>query len=171
MAGNPLSSLPIFGGPIQGSNIQAGGAGVSDIFSGFGDLEKMKGDELEQQSYQEAAQLALQNEQYTKMSTSIQQAQEDRTVALAQGRTQSEVAGAGFSMSGSALDIMRSGAQQGALTKAVTGYQGLITEAGYAEQAQSYTNMAAAAGDAAKGSNLAAVGSFVAGGLDLIAAI
>jgi methionine salvage enolase-phosphatase E1 len=152
-------------------NQAAAGAGVSDLFSGFGDMEKAQGDVLEQQSYEEAAALAGQNAQYTAMSTAITQAQENRQLVMSQGKTQQQVAGAGFLLSGSALDMLRSGAQQGALTKAVTGYQGQITEAGYKEQQQSYENMANAAGDAAKGADLAAVGSFVAGGFNLMAAI
>lgn len=162
---------PIFGGTFGSSNVQAAGTAVSDIFAGFAASDKIEGDLLEQQSYQEAAQLAQQNEQYTKMSTAIQEAQSNRELLLAQGRTTSEVAGGGFSLSGSALDILRSNASQGALKTAVLGQQGAITEAGYAEQAQSYQNMAAAAGAAAKGDSLAQIGDFVAAGVSAIAAI
>jgi len=51
------------------------GAGVSDIFSGFGDIEKMKGDELEAQNYANAAVYAGQEAQYSQMSAAIQEAQ------------------------------------------------------------------------------------------------
>jgi hypothetical protein len=44
------------------------GAGVSDIFQGFADETKAKGDILEGQAYGEAAQLAGQNAQFTEMS-------------------------------------------------------------------------------------------------------
>ncbi len=47
------------------------------------------------------------------------------------------MAGAGLGESGSALDILRDSASQGALTKATLGQQGLINEAGYQEQQQS----------------------------------
>jgi hypothetical protein len=75
------------------------GAGVSDIFQGFADETKAQGDILEGQTYSEAAQLALQNEQYTKQSTAIQQAQAQRELLMSTGRTQAEVAGAGFAAS------------------------------------------------------------------------
>jgi hypothetical protein len=68
----------VFGGQQPGSASQDFaniGAGVSDIFAGFADYTKAQGDILEGQAYGEAAQLAFQNEQYTKMSTDIQQAQ------------------------------------------------------------------------------------------------
>jgi hypothetical protein len=85
------------------------------------------------------------------------------------GRTQAAVAGAGLAESGSALDILRESASEGATTKAVIGQQGLITEAGYQEQA--YTNMANAAGVAINADKLAATGSFIAGGINAIAAV
>ena len=117
----------------------------------------------------QAAALAKQNEQFTEMSTAIKQSQADRNLYQALGTTRADVAGAGFAASGSALDILRESASQGAMTKAVLGEQGLITEAGYQEQAQSYTDMANAAGvaiqadeDAAKGARIAAGFSFAA---------
>ena len=74
------------------------GAGVSDIFAGFADLTKAQGDRLEGQAYSEAAQLALQNEQFTKESTAIQEAQAQRELYLSTGRTTAEIAGAGFAV-------------------------------------------------------------------------
>jgi hypothetical protein len=47
-------------------------------------------------------------------------------------------------IAGSALDILRESASQGALTRAVTGEQGLSQEEGFHQQAASYRNMAAA---------------------------
>jgi hypothetical protein len=89
------------------------------------------------------------------MSTAIKESQADRNLYQALGTTRADFAvglfarpmncriwrcsGAGFAESGSALDLLRESASQGAMTKAVLGEQGLITEAGYQEQAQSYT--------------------------------
>jgi hypothetical protein len=145
-------------------------AGVSDIFAAFGDIDKMKADELEGAQYSDAAQLAFQNEQFTKQSTQIKEAQTNRELTQAQGRTTADIAGAGFASSGSALDILASNAQQGAITKAVASEQGLVTEAGYQEQGESYQTMAKVAADAAKGANLASIGSFVAAGLSFVGA-
>jgi hypothetical protein len=94
-----------------------------------------------------------------------------RAVRLPDRRTTAAVSNAGLEQSGSALDILRESAMQGSITKAVIGAQGQITEAGYNEQAESYANMANAAGVAAKGDDLAAVGSFVAGGISAVAGI
>lgn len=144
------------------------GTGISDIFAGFASEKRAQGDIAEQQDYQDAAQLALQNEQYTKMATAIKEAQIERETSKSLGRTTAEVAGAGFAASGSALDILRESASQGALTRAVAGEQGLITEASYKEQANAYALMASAAGSAASADKISAIGDFIAGTTDII---
>lgn len=155
-------------GPATGSAV---GASVSDIFAGFGAEAKGQGDLLEAQNYGLAAKYALQEAAFTKQSTAIQEFQQTREISKAQGQTTADVAGAGFAQGGSALDILREGAQQGAMMKAVTGEQGLITEQGYKEQAQSFNNMAQAAGIAAGAEKNAATGDFIAGGIQGATAI
>lgn len=135
---------------------------VSDLFAGIGastqaglkaqglDIQA-QGDLAEATNYDAAATLAGQNAQYTASSTAIKEAQLQRQTTLAIGGQQADVAGAGFASSGSALDLMRSSAEQGALTKAVAGQQGLIQQAGYQEQQQSYETMSAAAKSTAAG--------------------
>jgi hypothetical protein len=54
-------------------------------------------------------------------------------------------------MSGSAGDVLRASAQQGALATGMIRYQGAETKYGYLEQAKSYDVMAAAAKKAAQG--------------------
>jgi hypothetical protein len=56
---------------MAGFDVGAIGAGVSDIFQGFAAETKAKGDILEAQAYDRAAQLAEQNEQFVKQSTAI----------------------------------------------------------------------------------------------------
>jgi hypothetical protein len=147
------------------------GGAVSDLFGGFADQYKAAGDRIEAANYRLAAQFADKNVVYTQWSTSIKEFQQDRENAKSLGETTADVAGAGFAASGSALDILRDSAAQGALTKAVLGEQGLITEEGYKEQAQSYRNMADAADMAAKAEDQAATGSFIAGGIKAIASV
>jgi hypothetical protein len=129
---------------------------VSDLFAGFGasaqanlkaeslDIQA-QGDLAEASNYGIAATLAGQNAQFTEASTAIKEAQINRATTMAVGGQAADVAGGGFAASGSALDLMASSASQGALTKAVAGQQGLITEAGYKEQQQSYLTMQNAA--------------------------
>ena len=149
----------------------AAGSAVSDIFAGFAAELKAKGDIFEQQNYLLTAQYAQKEAAYTAQSTAIQEMQQTREISKALGQTQADVAGAGFATSGSAIDLLRESASQGALTKAVTAEQGLITEAGYKEQAQSYENMAPAAGIAAGAEKTAAFGDFVGAGLQTAATI
>jgi hypothetical protein len=152
---------------ISSGTISGISAGIGDIFAASADKSKAQFDLTEGQEYSEAAALAGQNEQFTQMSTAIKEAQQSRQIAMGEGATEAGVAGAGFAKSGSALDIMRSNAQQGALQQAVTGQQGLITEAGYQEQQASYTLMAGAANTAASAEETAAKDSDIMGAIDI----
>ena len=159
--------MPSFGDAFQFGNqtfSNISGA-VGDLFAAEGHKAKAEGDRIEAQNYDLATSLALQNEKFAETSTQIKQAQLDRQIYQAVGGQRADVAGAGFAESGSAIDLLRDSAAQGALTKAVAGEQGLITEAGYQEQAASYTNMARAARMAANAEDEAATGSEITSGI------
>jgi hypothetical protein len=147
------------------------GGAVSDLFAASADRSKAAGDRIEAQNYDLASSLANQNEQFTETSTAIKLQQLDRNIYQTIGGEQADVAGAGFANSGSSLDMLRDSAAQGALTKAVAGQQGLITEAGYKEQAQSYTNLAGAARLAADAEDKAATGATITGIIKGVAGI
>ena len=147
------------------------GGAVSDLFAASGARYKAQGDLAEQGQYLEAAGFAQQNVAFTQQSTAIKQFQTERQIQNSLGQTKADVAGAGFAESGSSLDILRESASQGALTKSVMATQGLITEAGYQEQADSYRTMASAAGLAANAENEAAKGDEIAGAIKGVTAI
>ena len=105
------------------------------------------------------------------MSTAIKEAQQQRELVMAQGGIQANQAGSGFQMSGSALDIMRDSASQGALAHAVLSQQGLITEAGYNEQATSYEMMSQAAQQAGFAEQNAGTFADVMAGINVVAGI
>jgi len=147
------------------------GGAVSDLFQAKAFGYKAQGAEFEKKNYLLASDLAEQNKQFTQESTAIQQMQQERASYQAIGRTQADIAGAGFAASGSALDILRDSTSQAALTNAVIGQQGLITEAGYEEQAQSYKNMASAADVAIQAAKTAQEGSYITAGIKGVAAI
>jgi hypothetical protein len=144
---------------------------VSDLFAAEGHRYKAKGDLFEAENYDRASALATQNEKFTEQSTAIKQQQLDRQNFKMLGGQQADIAGAGFAASGSALDLMAESAQQGALQKAVGAEQGLITEAGYKEQAESFTTMSKAARMAADAENQAAFGADITGGIKAAASI
>lgn len=156
---------------ISGQTFGDFGSAVSDLFSYFGAGYQEQGLQYEEQSYKAAQQLALQNEQFAKTSTAIKQAQAQRQTFQALGRTQAAVGGAGLAQSGSAIDLLRSSAQQGATTTAVLGQQGLIQQAGYAEQATAYGNMVQAAQTAISAEKTASLGDLIGGGLKLAAGL
>lgn len=147
------------------------GGAVSDLFTADADRAKATGDRIEAQNYDLASGLADQNAQFTQTSTAIKEAQIQRNITQTIGGVQANTAGAGFAASGSSLDVLADSASQGALTKAVASQQGLITEAGYKEQAESYTNMASAANIAANAEDNAATGADITSGIKGAAAI
>lgn len=157
--------------PNIGQGIGDIGTAASDIFSGIeadeGDQIKAEGLEAEATNYEEAAVLAGQNEQFTVQSTAVQQYQAHRNLEKAQGTTAAEIGAAGETTGGSAQDIIRGNVQQGAIQKQIVGQQGLITEAGYAEQQEADTTMANYASEAAGQENslgtLSLIGGIVGG--------
>jgi hypothetical protein len=136
----------------------AGGA-VQDLFAADAHRSKAQGLRIQADSYDRSAEFSEQSAQFTKTSTEIKQAQLDRDIYKTLGGQAADVAGAGFAASGSALDILRDSASQGALTKAVGSLQGLITEEGFEVQAKNYTAMGAAARLAADAEDNAADGA------------
>jgi hypothetical protein len=156
---------------LGGATFSDLGGAVSDLFAAQGNKFKAAGDRAEQTNYQRAAAFSDQNAMYAEWSTAIKQHQADREIYKSLGETRADVAGAGFAESGSALDILRDSAREGAMTKAVLGEQGLITEAGYKEQADSYRTMADAAGMAAHAEDTAATGAYITAGIKGLAAV
>ena len=144
---------------------------ASDLFAAQGDKAKASYDFAEGQQYGLASDLATQNEQFTETSTAIKEAQQQREMMNTLGGVKADVAGAGFAESGSALDIMRESASQGALAHAVLGQQGLITEAGYTEQANSYKLMQEAANNAGNAEGNASTFADIMGGINAVAAV
>ena len=151
------------------------GGAVSDLFQASAFRTKGQGMRVEASEFLAARDLAFQNEAFTKNSTEIQEMQQNRAIEKTLGGQQAQVAASGFGAAGSALDLLRDSANQGALTKAVLAQQGLITEAGYEEQAKSYNlqaeaaNMAATASDkAAQGATYSAYAKFATAAFSLI---
>lgn len=161
------------------STLSSFGGAAQDLFSGITNSAslkiKAKGNLAEADNYDLAAGLADENAQFTKTSTELKTYQANRNLYQALGATTADVAGAGFAMSGSALDLMRDSVSQGALTRETLGQQGLIAEDGYKEQARSYRTMSAAARSAAADENDLADKSemfgYISGGIKAAAGI
>ena len=150
---------------LGSSTFSAGGNAVNDLFAGFAAQTKAKGNRLQAQQYDLAADLALKNKQFTETSTAIKEQQTQRSIETVIGQQQADVASS-FAATGTALDLLRDSMAQGALTKAAVGQQGLIEEAGYQEQADSFRIMAQSARLAAKSEETAAIGKFISAGIN-----
>lgn len=171
MPGNTSSGLFGQGGGLSDKTFGDAAGAASDIFAAEGDRSKAQYDFSEAKNYDLAAALAGQNEQFTETSTGIKEAQQARESMNVMGGIQADVASAGFAESGSALDVLRDSASQAALTHAVIGQQGLITEAGYTEQQQSEQTMSQAATQAGNAENQAATFADITGGIKAVAAV
>jgi hypothetical protein len=122
----------------QGTDLEAAGTRIQ----AKGSLLTAQGDLTEAADYTLASSLAEQNALFTKASTAIQQTQADRQLQMSLGETQASLGAAGLSGAGSGTELLRASVAQGSLNKSMLGSQGLIQEAGFEEQAQSYTNLA-----------------------------
>lgn len=156
-----MANLPLFGSGVSGA--------VSELFSGFasekkGDMYRLQSDAdilkgigaaYEGMSYSRAGDLARLNADFTARSTAIQAAQSDRQVYMSLGSQRAGYGASGLAESGSAIDVLRGSAQQGALERSVLLQQGVITEEGYREQAEVYGNMVEASKVAVEGSRIA----------------
>jgi len=149
----------------------AAGGAVKDLFAGDAYGMRAKGNLLQAQQYDLAQKFSLQNKQFAETSTAIKEQQTQRSIENVIGQQQADVAAGGFASSGSALDLLRDSMSQGALTKAVVGQQGLIEEAGYQEQADSYAIMAQSARLAAEADKHAQFGSYVSAGFKAVSAV
>jgi hypothetical protein len=147
------------------------GAAANDIFSGFASQEMAKGSVISGEMYRYAAGIARQNEVLEGYATKIKQTQEERQAFKMTGQQIADVAGAGFAESGSAIDLLRSSNQQGALAKQLIGEQGNIQQNTYEEQATAYDAMAASAEAKAKAESKSAQGKFVSAGFNVAAGV
>lgn len=136
--------------------ISTGFSAAGDLLSGFGNAaadagqaaafgSEAQGDAAEAQAYGEASTYALQNAEISKQATKLQQFQTQRQVFQTIGQGQAAAGNNGLTGGGSAADIMRSSASQGALVGQVIGEQGIINETAYQEQASQYQGMQKAA--------------------------
>lgn len=136
--------------PDAGAALSGAGSAVDALFGGIGQLQAAKG-------YKKSAAFSDLSANISRQATDIQAVQADREIYRTIGGAKADFGGAGLSLAGGALDIIRDSASQGALTKQLIQAQGAITTAGYEAEAESYRSMAAAAKTAGKGGILGGI--------------
>lgn len=141
--------------PVSQAGFADIGGAVKDLFGGIGEFESASG-------YKAAAGYATQNADIAKQSEQIQETQAQRKIYQTIGGQKADIGGAGLAESGSALDVMRSSAEQGSLTKQLIAAQGQINVNGYEEEASNYNAMATAAKTSGTGSIIGGVVSAAA---------
>jgi hypothetical protein len=139
----------------------ASGDVVSSIFNlasgAVQDLFNAKGARLSAEAYRDAANISETSANIERESTGIQVLQQQRELYKTLGKQQAGVAGAGFEESGTAIDLLRDSASQGAIQKAVLETQGAINVDSYEQQARLFTAMADAADNAKKSDQFGAL--------------
>jgi hypothetical protein len=144
-----MSEVPSSGG----FNLNFGNVGQSgsSVAGAVGDIFAAQGDQLEAQYYGLAAGQASVNAMLEGYQTKIRETQSQRQVFQTISAQQAGYAGGNIAESGSAMDVLRSSAQQGAMQNAIISEQGIQQQAAYSEQALSYQSMAKVAENAATG--------------------
>lgn len=136
--------------------IQSFGGAAKSLFGGFGAQASAK-------SLRQAAGIMGENVDLARENTAVQTRQAERKGQQAIGGQQADVAAAGFSSSGSALDLLRSSTEEAAMTAALTHLQGEIDVNSYKAQQTSFLGQADAADQEAKGSFIGSAFNLVAG--------
>lgn len=136
-------------GDLQTTFSDIGGA-VADIFSAQGAATSAS-------TYRQAAAFSKQNAKYEAEATAIKEAQATRQAYLGVGATRADIGNSGFGNSGSALDLLRSGVQQGALQRNLISIQGNINVNSYNQQAAAELGQAQSADQAAQGDMFGAI--------------
>lgn len=137
------------------------GQGISSFFGAVGS-------EKEAGAYRKAAGFASANAGLAKRATDINTNIASRNIYQALGAERADTASAGFQMSGSALDLIRSSTEQGSLSKALIETQGAQQVLGYQSEAEADRAKASAADDAADGGFLSSILSIAGAAITLL---
>ena len=147
------------------------GSAASLFGSAAGSAASAEGYRAEARAYSAAAIISGTNAQLTAGSTRLQQQRADRDLFKVLGAAKADIAGAGLTEAGSALDIIRGSAAEGALQKQVIGTQGTISENAYLQQQAAYQGQAEAASANAAAAAAGSKTSKVGGVLKVVGAI
>lgn len=141
------------------------GAAASSLFSGFASQNMAAGYAQSAAGYTKSAAYARKNAEYATKNKDVQLQMADRQIYQGIGGTEADIAGAGFSRSGSAIDLLIDSAQQGELQKELVTIQGDIQIAGYNQQADALETQASVALQQEKAAKNSATGSFMSSGI------
>lgn len=153
------------------ANIGGFATAASDLGGAINDFFGSQGSQAAANSYAEAASIAGQNAILEHQSTRLQEMQQQRELQQTLGAQRAEVAGAGGAESGSALDLLRSSSQQGALAKAMISEQGAIQELSYNEQAGLYEGLSQAASSTQTAQEIGGILNLAGAGASLYGAL
>jgi hypothetical protein len=142
-----------------GSGSASGGmSAASSLLGGYADL---KAGNASAKVLRGNADTMRTNAELTANSTSLRVMQQQRKAYQVLGGQRADIAGAGLAASGSALDVIRSSAQQSSVDKSLIQMQGQIDVNSMTRQAQNYDAQAKAAQKAGKASFFGSIGKIL----------
>lgn len=144
-SGAPGSGTSPSSALLSGSQANQVGGIVGDFGNAIGDFMAIGSDNAAAGAYNRAANIAGANANIEVGSGVVQEFQQRMALAKVFGQQGAATAANGFTDSGSALDIARSSAQQGALAQTLIKNQTEINQSAYLQQQNSDLSMAAAA--------------------------
>lgn len=147
LAGNALSDFGSAASLFGAAG--AAGASIAGYYAQAGAYD------TQATSYDLASDTAKSNARLSKVAAEIQQTQTERQIYQVVGGAKADIAGAGLAEKGSALDVIRSSQEQGALQLHLMQTQGTIQQAAFAQQASAYS----AEGEGARASAASARGA------------
>jgi hypothetical protein len=150
---------------------QAIGGAVTDIGQYIGANYTIAGEEAAAKGFQTAAQIALENSQEAEAAGKLQQIQTQRQVYMTAGAGVASAAGNGLKIEGSAMNIMKSTAAQGAVAGQLIGTQTQINVNGYMQQMAADTAEMQQAQDAANAAKSSKTFDLIGAGIQGVTAI
>lgn len=135
------SGLFGIGGPsFSSANLSGAAAGIGGVFSDLGQAASSQmtaaGETAASAGFGQAAGFAFNNYQQTEAAGKLQLLQEQRSLYQVGGQQQAQAGAQGIKMEGSAANIMRNSAQQGAVAQQLTSSQTNINAAAFLAQMQ-----------------------------------
>lgn len=128
-----------------------------DVGGAVADLFDAQGAATSASSYRTAAGFSGLNASLEEQATAIKTVQAQREGYLGIGQEHAQIAGAGFSDSGSALDLLRAAHQQSALQQGAIQLQGAIDVNSYKQQQSAELSQATSADEAQQGDTIGGI--------------
>lgn len=144
------------------------GSIAGDFGGAISDLFAAQGAQASETAFKTAAQIETENARIEQASTAIKEQATARQLYRTVGAQKAGYGAANLKESGSAIDVLKSSMQEGAIQQALVGEQGQINENSYLQQAAADTGLANSAGSQASADKAGGILGGIAGAVSSI---